>query len=193
MKKLTVPLSLLIVFAAGETQSTDFQGRLLLHKQAISEGKSLGVAGWFVVPDISTLRPIKNLIVGGLCYKDSALWVEVMGGAMLTSTAVGDTSTQTVEFVGDVRLLCRDVLSFNTYCEFFLRPSNPVMTIVISRQFISSKCVKISCGIESELFTQKEVQIGPRLTLVYKTLSITAARQYAEHHNILRVYTLLNL
>src|SRR3989344_4742787 len=190
---LTVML-LLMTFHTAPIFAADFQARLLLHKQVVFEGRSLGIAGWFVAPDISTTRPLKNLFVAGPCYKDAHSWAEVMLGVMLTSTSQGDTLIKAYEFVGDVRVQCKNMKFFDVFAEFFIRPSDPVMICVITRQVVALHGLPaLSAGGEWDWFIEKEIRIGPRLTMSYKTLSITATRQYAEHQNILRLYCLANL
>ncbi|MFH1236608.1 MAG: hypothetical protein V1685_06820 [Parcubacteria group bacterium] len=193
-KAIAVVLFAITCWAAESSQATDFQTRFLLHKQAVSEGKTTGVAGWFVVPDITTTQPLKNLFVAGPCFKDSTVWAEVMGGVMITSATIGDSTTQTCEFVGNIRIQCKNVGSFDLFTEFFVRPSDPVIIYVLSRQITTStKLPTLTAGIELDWFVEREIRIGPRLTMSYKALSISLARQYAEYQNILRLYCLANL
>ncbi len=197
MKKIILGLVLgVIFFSPANVFSTDFQVRLLLHKQAIFEQKHLGIAGWFVVPDISTNKPLKNLLVAGPCYKDSLTWVELMAGAFITGSTAKDDSRKPTEFVINLRAQRQHILACDLYIEVLYRRSDPVIPINITRRIFSPlPGAVLSAGPECDWFTKKrELRYGTRVTVKYlKIISLSAAYQFAKGEDILRIYCLLNL
>lgn len=186
----------LIVLLSPHSSATNFQARLLLHKQEVASENHFGISGWFVVPDISTAKPLRNLLVVGPCYKDSTMWVELMAGCFITGSTPGNDSTQPTEFAFNLRMQRQRIFTCDLYAELLYRTSDPVIPINVTRKMFSP-ChgIIISAGPEFDWFLKKrDFRVGPRITIKYeKFASFSLAYQFTQNEDILRMYCLLNL
>src|SRR6185369_16880851 len=87
IRTIAALLSLALVCAASSSAraqgSPEGQFRFLIHKQYVPEGRSIGLAGWAVKPDVLKADSPKALLVAGLLLKGDGRWTEIMLGELV--------------------------------------------------------------------------------------------------------------
>ncbi len=200
MSKRTILVISLVVLlrpsvALGQDEGgTDYQFRLLLHKHAIGDGSKFGLAGWWVVPDMTAEdNTFRSLVVGGLLYKQETRWVEFMGGGLvhqdgfvdpLINVRISERSFERVTIFADL--------------EYFFRRERFYWWLGADTPIEIGK-FKARIGIESEniSFQNKpdSLGIGPRLIFplpFYKKATLITAYEFRNDRNFLRHYLVIN-
>lgn len=190
---------LLLTAARAQAQppasGVDYQLRLLLHGQA-SMVRGNGLAGWWVLPDVTVdNNNWRSLVVGGWLNRQQQRWIEMMGGAMidqngrvepLLNLRWNERSLPRLSLTADLEL-------FPTADRFYwwIGGDTPLPNIIPG--------VRLRAGLESEniAFANRgdSLGVGPRLVVAIPRLapvSVVTAYQRRNDRDFVRSYVLFN-
>lgn len=195
---------LLVLFALSASsvfgQAPDYQIRLLLHRQHVPEGGSVGLSGWAVAPNLLAPGPAKGFVVGGLLFRGDRRWTEIMGGVLVDASGTRQPILDIRSYTSGSRLDGYVEGFYNTTTKKFVPSSN----FTVALQPVGR--LKIRVGLEAEaVFLGPEwnlisAEAGPRIVFPFPTGGTVSSVAVAYHHriegsgpeNVVRVYTLLN-
>lgn len=175
----------------------EYQARLLAHVQNVPEGKTLGVAGWVILPNVMRTTPFRTYTLAGIIARSNERWVELMGGLRLNSDGTRETAL-------DIRVLEQSLKWLDIFAEveysFTTRQwyLSPILTTTLA-----SKNFGIKAGVEFDLFLHPQRTTffyGPRVSLhfpvsesvVKNVMFATAYRLQENGEPVLRQYLLVN-
>ncbi|MBN2407074.1 MAG: hypothetical protein JXJ19_05205 [Elusimicrobia bacterium] len=193
MKKSICLIVLMLTASSVFAESADYQLRVLLHKQHYI-GKSAGLAGWWVLPDVTVEdNEWKSLVVAGPLFKYADGWIEVMGGAMIPEVGENDP-------VVNIRVLNKKIDRLGLFGDFeYFFEFERFYFFVMASTPLTLSGIECEVGIESEniIFPDKDDSygIGPRLGIKfpwYKKASLCCSYEFRNDTDFIRNYILVN-
>lgn len=173
----------------------DYQLRLLLHKQHELGARGWGIAGWWVLPDV-TARPnrFRSLVLLGPLYRTPERWVELMGGTLFRNDRDAETLV-------NVRFAERGIPGLIAIgdIEYYFNDRRLYWLLAGERRLLTWRGGALRGGVESENITFPDGRrdlfgIGPRVTLTLPAaLTVTGAYQFRNDRDFARAYILLTL
>ncbi len=173
----------------------DYQLRLLLHKQHEIGTRGWGIAGWWVLPDV-TARPdrFRSLVLAGPLYRTPQRWLELMGGTLFRNDRDAETLV-------NLRFAERGIPGLIAIgdIEYYFNARRLYWLLGAERRLLARRGAVLRGGVESENITFPDRRrdlygIGPRITLALPAgLAVTGAYQFRNDRDFVRAYVLLNL
>jgi hypothetical protein len=179
--------------AVGQGGGTEYQARLVLHKQFALTGEHdrFGLATWGVLPNLVQTDPFRGLFLIGPSIRGQDRWVEVMGGALLSSD--GQNSP-----VVNVRYLDRSNKRLDVFAEaeYAFRERRWFLQPIVTTP-LQVKRIRLRVGAEADFVFRpgKTLAIaGPRLTVpLHRHASfVTSLRFASDGGRVVRQYLVLN-
>ena len=194
MKNLITLIALILAPAICHGQEADYQTRILIHKQFTQKATKIGIAGWSIIPDASTVNPLRWLIVCGPMYKDSSQWLELMVGVMTNGmTNIEKEKGDAMDFIFDVRSK-KDFSKGEIAFETFFRKKRSAFISSASYYITKSKKLVVACGVESDyFFTKSDVRYGPRFMITIHPITFIQTYHFKQGGDIVRTYIVVNL
>ena len=173
----------------------DYQMRLLLHKQHEIGTRGWGMAGWWVLPDV-TARPdrLRSLVLVGPLYRTPQRWLELMGGTLFRNDREAETLV-------NLRFAERGIPGLMALgdIEYYFNDRRLYWLLAAERRLLTWRGGALRGGVESENITFPDRRrdlfgIGPRVTLALPAaLGVTGAYQFRNDRDFVRAYVLLTL
>ncbi|MBI4033975.1 MAG: hypothetical protein HY378_00290 [Candidatus Brennerbacteria bacterium] len=190
MKTVFLVLFCTLWCSRATAQGTDYQFRPLVHKQFTSEGGN-GLGFWGIVPDATQNKPSKILLVGGLLFKESENWLELMAGSFVKTDGA-------LEPAVNVRASLR-ASRFLVYAEamYNLPKKRLIVPLAVTRR-VSLGSVNLGLGLESETTIGNGGDswgLGPRIVVpipFLKKASLATVYQWQSRQPFVRQYLLVS-
>lgn len=178
----------------AQSQSPEFQLRLLSHAQIVGKKNDVGIALWGILPNVMATDPFRALLLGGVVFKSEQRWLEVMGGLVITTH--GEK-----EFEMDVRAVERSLGWAEVFAEVeYNFPQRRTYLSPIITTPAQLFCFDLKVGIELDVFLWPEMSnifIGPRVGFALpftRQLVLTTAYKIQQNGRpILKQYVLFNI
>jgi hypothetical protein len=194
MKRLIIAIFLFLQATIAHANPT-YGLRLLTHFHKNIYENGIGVAGWVIIPDV-TSNPAMPIFLIGPKYQGKGYWVELMAGPRINkSVLAANPDADPVAWVQSTRFqvtpeaIGQPVNIWGNLQFIDLTGENTIPYLFLMADYILPQKVAL-VGIETEnyfnapyLNGEHDIGIGPQLIIPFKGLNIIAAYQFHLHEN----------